>query len=244
MYGLIGKKLGHSFSADFFNEKFKREGIDNRYYLFEIPSITDFPTLLKENPQLEGLNVTIPYKQEVIPYLDSLSEEASEINAVNVIKFIKEGDKTVLKGYNSDCIGFKESLEPLLHPAIRKGLILGTGGASKAVAYVLNKLGIGYKFVSRNPQPGQFSYEDLDDQVIREHLLIVNTTPLGMYPAIENCPPIPYQFLTKDHICYDLVYNPEQTLFMKLSKEEGATVKNGLEMLYLQAIEAWRIWNQ
>lgn len=244
MYGLIGKKVGHSFSADFFNKKFQKEGIDNSYLLFPLPSIDVFPTLLEENPDLEGLNVTIPYKQEVIKFLDSLSEEAIEIGAVNVIKFTKENGITYLKGYNSDCIGFRDSIKPLITPEIKKALILGTGGASKAVAYVLKNLGIDITFVSRNPKKGQLSYNRLDEEIINDNLLIVNTTPLGMFPDTETYPPIPYQFLSDKHICYDVVYNPEETEFMKKSKERGATVKNGLEMLRLQALAAWEIWNK
>lgn len=242
MYGLIGKKLGHSFSAEFFNEKFKNEGIDESYQLLPIPSINDFPSLLIKYPDLKGVNVTIPYKQEVIPFLDEISSEAEKIGAVNVIKITRLKDKIYLKGYNSDCIGFKISLEPLLKEKIKDALILGTGGASKAVAYVLSELGIKYKFVSRNPSANQLSYSELDKSILEKHLLIVNTTPLGMYPDIKNCPPIPYQFLSSSHICYDLVYNPEETQFMKNAAEFGAIVKNGLEMLILQALASWDFW--
>ncbi|MCH5235737.1 MAG: shikimate dehydrogenase [Muribaculaceae bacterium] len=244
MYGLIGKKIGHSFSANFFNNKFQQEGIDNRYELFPLPSIDVFPTLLEENPDLEGLNVTIPYKQEVIKYLDSLSEDAIEIGAVNVIKFTKEGDITYLTGYNSDSIGFRDSLIPLMRPEIKKALVLGTGGASKAVTYVLKNLGLDVTLVSRTPKEGELGYDQLDKDIISDNLLIVNTTPLGMYPDVETFPPIPYQFLTDKHICYDVVYNPEETEFLKKAKEMGAAVKNGIEMLHLQAIAAWDIWNK
>lgn len=244
MYGLIGKKLGHSFSADFFNKKFQQEGIDNHYLLFPLSSIDVFPSLLEENPDLEGLNVTIPYKQEVIKYLDSLSEDAIEIGAVNVIKISLNRDSPYLKGYNTDCIGFQNSLLPLLNPEIKKALILGTGGASKAIAYVLNKLGIQITFVSRNPQKDQLGYDQLDNEIINNNLLIVNTTPLGMYPDIETYPPLPYQFITAKHVCYDLVYNPEETEFMRRSRAMGAKVKNGLEMLHLQALAAWAIWTE
>lgn len=243
MYGLIGKKLGHSFSADFFNKKFKTEGIDESYQLFPLASIDEFPSLLKKHPDLNGLNVTIPYKQQVIPFLDELSEEAEKIGAINVIKINKRGNKLFLKGYNSDAIGFRDSLLPLLNPEIQNALILGTGGASKAVAYVLKQLGLNITFVSRNPvENNQISYNQLTPDIISDNLLIVNTTPLGMYPDIDNCPPIPYQYLTPRHLCYDIVYNPMETKFMKLSSEHGALVKNGIDMLKGQAVAAWDIW--
>ena len=244
MYGLIGKKLGHSFSADFFNNKFAREGINDHYYLFPLEEISEFPHLLLENPDLEGLNVTIPYKQQLIPYLNSLSEEAEKIGAVNVIKFQRDGKDLKLIGYNSDCIGFKISLLPLLHDKIKKALVLGTGGASKAVSYVLKNLGLEVNFVSRKPGENLLTYEDLDQDIMKENLLIVNTTPLGMFPEIESYPPIPYHFLTPLHVCYDLVYNPLETLFMKKASEQGAVVKNGLEMLEQQALAAWDIWRK
>lgn len=247
MYGLIGKKLVHSFSASFFNDKFRKEGINETYKLLPIPDIDCLPGLIAENPDLKGLNVTIPYKEEVIPFLNYLSPDAREIGAVNVIQINRSGNEIELKGYNSDCIGFKNSLLPLLSPNFLqvkpKALILGTGGASKAVAYVLKNLGIEYTFVSRNPDAGQLSYADLKQECLKSHFLIVNTTPLGTYPDVDKFPPIPYDYLTPDHICYDLVYNPEETEFLKKSKERGATVKNGLEMLHLQALAAWVIWN-
>ena len=244
MYGLIGKKLSHSFSADFFNKKFAEEGIDATYHLLPLETIKDFPGLLQSNPEIKGLNVTIPYKEEVIPYLTELSEEAREIGAVNVIKFIEEKNNLKLVGYNSDCIGFRDSLQPLLRKDIEKALILGTGGASKAVSYVLNNLGIDFKFVSRTPKEGQLTYEDLDKQIMKDHLLIINTTPLGMFPDIKSCAPVPYEELTERHICYDLVYNPGETEFLKRSAKYGAITKNGLEMLHLQALAAWNIWNR
>ena len=243
MYGLIGKKLGHSFSADFFNKKFEKEGIDESYHLFPLESIEKFPELLDSQPELKGLNVTIPYKQEVMRYLDEIDDDAEKIGAINVIKISNKGAEKYLKGYNSDYIGFLSSLQPLLTPEIKSGLILGTGGASKAVAYALKKLGIDVTFVSRNPLPGQLSYEDLDEDIINRNLLIVNTTPLGMSPDISSYPPIPYHYLTDKHLCYDLVYNPLETEFLKRCKEQGTQVKNGLEMLYNQALAAWDIWN-
>ena len=244
MYGLIGKKIGHSFSADFFNKKFQKEGINNSYQLFPLESIELLPKLLETHQDLEGLNVTIPYKVEVIPYLDDLSQDAKEMGAVNVIKISRKEGKTFLKGYNSDCIGFRESLKPMLRSDIQKALILGTGGASKAVAYALKQLGIEYTFVSRTPKDGQLSYKDLSQEIIKNHLLIVNTTPLGMFPDVDSYPSIPYQFLTPRHVCYDVVYNPLETSFMKKSAQEGAIVSNGLAMLKLQALLAWDIWNE
>lgn len=244
MYGLIGKKINHSFSANYFNKKFKDEGIDEVYELFPLPSIEEFPALLESHPDLKGLNVTIPYKQEVIKYLDGLSEECRQIGAVNVIKFNRKDDKLTLIGYNSDYIGFKDSLIPLITKDIKNALVLGTGGASKAVCYVLETLGINYKLVSRDPSKGDLTYSQLDKEIIENNLLIVNTTPLGMFPEIDSFPPIPYQFLTPRHVCYDLVYNPMETKFMKLSQAHGSKVKNGLEMLHLQAVGAWEIWNK
>lgn len=243
MYGLIGKKIGHSFSADFFNKKFQKEGIDESYHLFPLDSIKQFPQLLENHKDLKGLNVTIPYKIEVIPYLNILSDEAAEIGAVNVIKIENRGGEKFLSGYNSDSIGFKESLIPLLRPDIKKALVLGTGGASKAVVYALKQLGITYTNVSRTPKMGHLSYEELDSKVIKDNLLIVNTTPLGMYPDIDSFPPIPYEYITPEHVCYDLVYNPDVTTFMKKAMSQGAKATNGLEMLRLQALAAWDIWN-
>lgn len=243
MYGLIGKKLGHSFSANFFNKKFLNEGIDESYQLFPLDSVSEIQSLLKNNNNLKGLNVTIPYKQTIIPYLNDISEEAREIGAVNVIKIFQNSDSIILKGYNSDYKGFLESLKPLITPSMKKALILGTGGASKAVAYSLKKLGMMFKFVSRNPSADQFSYKDLNKEILSDYHIIINTTPLGMWPDIESFPPIPYHFLTPEHLCYDLVYNPLETSFMKMSAENGAKVKNGLEMLEKQALAAWEIWN-
>lgn len=242
MYGLIGKKLGHSFSADFFNKKFKEENIDEVYRLFPLESVAFLPALIKDNPDLKGLNVTIPYKEDVISYLDEISPEAREIGAVNVMKILRHDSGIFLKGYNTDAIGFKYSLLPLLTPDIRKALVLGSGGASKAVRFVLNSLGIYVTGVSRTEKPGYITYDELNNDIIKDNLLIVNTTPLGMFPDTETCPPIPYQFLTTSHVCYDLVYNPEETLFLKKSKNAGAKIKNGLEMLWQQALAAWDIW--
>lgn len=246
LYGLVGHPLSHSFSATFFNEKFKKENIDAEYLNFDISSISHFTSLIDRFPEIEGLNVTIPYKEKVIDFLDLMDEEAQSIGAVNVVKVYKDGHKRILKGYNSDIIGFTESIKPLLDHNHKKALILGTGGASKAVAFGLKKLGMDYKYVSRNPdmEKGIISYSDITESIINEYTVIVNTTPLGMYPNIDNCPDIPYYMLTEKHLCYDLVYNPEITKFMRLSSSHGAVVKNGYDMLLLQALAAWKIWNE
>lgn len=243
MYGLIGKPLGHSFSATYFNDKFHREGIKEQYNLFPLESIKEFPELMKSEPSLKGLNVTIPYKQEILPFLDYISDEAKQIGAVNVVKIIRDGYNIRTKGFNSDVIGFEESLKPEINPDIKNALVLGTGGASKAVVFVLNKLGIRPTLVSRNPKDGQIGYEDISEKIINDNLLIVNTTPLGMSPEINACPPIPYQWITDRHVAFDLIYNPEETLFLKKAKKQGAKTVNGLKMLYLQAEGAWAIWN-
>ena len=243
-YGLIGYPLGHSFSKKFFNDKFATEGIDAQYINFEIPSIDDFPYVIADNPELRGLNVTIPYKQQVMQYLDAISPEAEAIGAINVIKVEHNGGKTTLTGYNSDVIGFVNSLRPLLQPHHKKALILGTGGASKAIHYGLTeKLGIEPLFVSRTPREGMITYGDITVDMLKDYEVIVNCTPTGMFPHIDECPPLPYEALTPDNLLYDLVYNPEETLFMKKGKEQGTIVKSGLEMLLLQAIAAWDFWN-
>lgn len=244
-YGLLGYPLGHSFSKNYFNQKFEAEHIDAEYVNFEIPQIKEIKNVLKENPELNGLNVTIPYKEQVIPYLDELDPDARLIGAVNVIKF-KKGlfGKTKLVGYNSDIIGFKRSIEPLLKPTHQKALILGTGGASKAVYQGLKQLGVGSTFVSRSKKDGCITYGEITPKIMAQYTVIVNTTPLGMFPHIDACPDIPYDELTPDHVLYDLLYNPDETLFMRKGKERGATVKNGLEMLLLQAFAAWQIWQK
>ncbi|MBR5332667.1 MAG: shikimate dehydrogenase [Muribaculaceae bacterium] len=244
LYGLVGYPLGHSFSESFFNNKFNSEGIDAQYLNFEIPSIGDFKTVINNNSNLHGLNITIPYKEQVIPFLDDIDTNATEIGAVNVIKFIRNGNKLILKGFNSDVIGFCNSLKPLLKPHHTHALVLGTGGAAKAITYGLKSLGIEPTYVSRTKQEGIFTYDELTPEIMGKHQVIVNTTPTGMYPHVDTCPNIPYQLLTPKHLCYDVVYNPEVTLFMKKSQEHGAVVKNGLEMLILQALAAWEIWNK
>lgn len=246
VYGLIGFPLGHSFSKNYFNDKFAAEGIDAEYVNFEIPDIGDLMEVFAENPNLAGLNVTIPYKQQVIPYMDEMDAEAAEIGAVNVIKIIRDArdpEDVTLKGYNSDVIGFRDSMRPLLTPARTKALILGTGGASKAVAYGLATMGVESKFVSRSYGKGDLTYGQLTPAIISEHKIIVNTTPVGMYPHTDECPDIPYDALTPEHLLYDLLYNPDVTLFMAKGAEHGAETKNGLEMLLLQAFAAWTIWN-
>ena len=240
-YGLIGYPLGHSFSRKFFTEKFEKEDIDAQYLNFEISSIEEFPDIIKNNPQLRGLNVTIPYKQQVMQYLDDISPEAKAIGAVNVIKIAKGG----LKGYNSDVIGFVESIKPLLKPHHQKALILGTGGASKAINYGLKeKLGIETLFVSRTARENIITYNDITREVLQEYEVIVNCSPVGMFPHVDECPALPYEAMNENHLLYDLVYNPLETLFMKKGAGQGATVKNGLEMLHLQAIASWKFWEK
>lgn len=245
-YGLIGYPLKHSFSIGYFNEKFEAENIDAQYVNFEIPDIRDFMEVIEENPNLCGLNVTIPYKEQVIPYLDELDKNTAKIGAVNVIKIIRlPKGKVKLVGYNSDIVGFTQSIEPLLQPHHTKALILGTGGASKAVFHGLDNLGIKATFVSRTKKSDDIlTYRELTPEIMQEHTVIVNTTPLGMYPKVDFCPDIPYDQLTPNHLLYDLLYNPNETLFMKKGKEKGAVVKNGLEMLLLQAFASWEIWNK
>ncbi len=245
-YGLIGYPLGHSFSKNFFNEKFLSENIDAEYVNFEIPTIEEFPKIIQMNPNLCGLNVTIPYKEQIIPFLDELDKDAAAIGAVNVVKPVHDAKgRTKLIGYNSDIIGFTRSIESLLEPHHQKALILGTGGASKAIHHGLLQLGLETIFVSRNPKNSStIAYADLTPEIMDEYKVIVNCTPVGMYPRADECPDIPYHLLTPKHLLYDLLYNPSTTLFMKKGAENGAIVKNGLEMLLLQAFAAWDIWNQ
>jgi shikimate dehydrogenase len=241
-YGLIGYPLKHSFSISYFNDKFEAENINARYVNFEISSIKELPTILKENPQLQGLNVTIPYKEQVIPYLDNLSDNAKLIGAVNVIKIDRSKKKIKLTGYNSDIIGFKESITPLLQPHHKKALVLGTGGAAKAVFVGLQQLGVEPIYVSRKKSDNGWSYDELTPEIMAEYSVIVNCTPVGMFPHVDESPNIPYQHVTDQHLAYDLLYNPDETLFMKNCKKQGATVKNGLEMLLLQAFAGWNFW--
>ena len=241
-FGLIGYPLGHSFSKKFFTEKFEKENIHAQYDLYPLENIRQFTNLIT-SVELTGLNVTIPYKEQVIPFLDELDATAAEIGAVNVIKFSRKDGKLHLKGYNSDAIGFENAIRPFLKSYHKQALILGTGGASKAVDYTLRKLGITTTFVSRKSSPGILCYQDLNKQVMTNNLLIVNCTPLGMHPSTENCPDIPYDSLSPKYLLYDVIYKPDETLFMKKGKEKGAVTVNGLEMLYGQAVAAWEIWN-
>ena len=244
-YGLIGYPLGHSFSISYFNQRFHDEDIDAVYENFEIPTIDILPEVLSQNPELKGLNVTIPYKEKVIPFLDSISPEARAIGAVNVIRVIHEGKNIKLKGYNSDVIGFTQSIEPMLEKKWhQKALILGTGGASKAIDYGLRNLGLETVFVSRYERPGTIQYERITPEVVKEYNVIVNCTPLGMYPKTEECPQLPYEAMDSHTILYDLIYNPDETLFMRKGAAQGAQVKNGLEMLLLQAFASWEFWHE
>jgi shikimate dehydrogenase len=241
-FGLIGYPLSHSFSKKYFSEKFLREGIsDCHYELYELATLGDFKGWMNALPHLTGLNVTIPYKQEVIPFLDRLDPKAAEIGAVNVIK--KERDGSFV-GYNSDYYGFKSSLQTFLGGVYpERALVLGTGGASKAVVVALKDLGIVPQYVSRKVDQQALAYEELTSAMMSSYKLIVNTTPLGMYPHVEACPPVPYKALGADHYLYDLVYNPVETLFMQKGLSQGAHVINGLDMLIAQAEKAWEIWN-
>ncbi len=242
-YGLIGYPLIHSFSRDFFNEKFENEGIDATYINYEILDVADLLEIVHTTWELRGLNVTIPYKEQVLPLLDELSPEAEAVGAVNVIKVLHDKDKVRLKGHNSDVTGFVKSLEPLLEPHHRKALVLGTGGAGKAVIYGLRKLGLEARFVSRTKKPGCLTYEEVTPEMMKEYNVIVNCTPMGMFPNVDTCPQLPYEAMDSHTLLYDLVYNPERTLFLKKGEERLATTKNGLEMLLLQAFIAWDIWN-
>ncbi len=250
IFGLIGYPLGHSFSKKYFTEKFAKEGIANAAYeLFPLENIELFPELLANQPILRGINVTIPYKEQVIPYLTRLDPAAQRIGAVNVIKREADGSTT---GYNSDYFGFKSTLEGFLQKYYvaegknlrkLKALILGTGGASKAVRIALEDMDIEYVYVSRRGGEGVYSYDDLTERAMEKHLLIINTTPLGMYPEVDVFPPLPYEWLTADHLLYDLVYNPEQTMFLQKGAERGAKTFGGLPMLHAQAEKSWEIWN-
>jgi len=244
LYGIVGFPLTHSFSPRYFTGKFEREGIDAEYVKFEIPDISLFPEIIFSNVNLKGLNVTIPYKEQIMKYLDRLDSQAEDIGAINVIKVQRDNDKVELIGYNSDIVGFQNSIQPLLDKSAHaQALILGTGGASKAVAKGLENLNIDFVFVSRTAKAGQLTYQDLTREVINKYKVIVNTSPLGTYPDIDAAPDIPYQYISSDHLLYDLVYNPAETKFLRLGKEQGAIVKNGVEMLELQALAAWDIWN-
>lgn len=245
-FGLIGYPLGHSFSKKFFTEKFENEGLsENEYVNFEIDSIAKFPSIFDQHDNIRGLNCTIPYKQQIMTFLDEIDEEAKQVGAVNTVKPLYSANGLRLKGYNTDIIGFERSLSPMIGTDHTKALILGTGGASKAVKHVLKKLGITFLSASIEEElfESEIRYKDIDEKLIAESTIIINATPLGTYPKVDTCPDIPYEFITSKHVLFDLVYNPEVTLFMKNGLDNGATVKNGLEMLHGQAIAAWEIWN-
>ena len=261
-FGLLGHPLGHSFSREFHNHRFAELKVNARYDNYDLDDIAAFPDLLREHPDLSGLNVTIPYKQQVMAYLDELDPLAARIGAVNVVKIRRLTDGAeacntkvpgfYLKGFNSDIVGFCDSLRPMLVAAgldavqagkeSRKALVLGTGGASKAVYEGLKDLGFEPVWVSRTPAPGRLTYGDLTSEVMASHRVIVNCTPLGMFPNVDTCPDLPYALLTPSHVCFDCVYNPAETLFMKKAAERGAAVKCGYDMLVGQAIESYRIW--
>jgi shikimate dehydrogenase len=241
-FGLLGRNINYSFSKGYFTEKFENKNFEGcTYENFDIPEITSFPEIIKNNPDLKGLNVTIPYKEVVIPYLDKLSKKAALIGAVNTIKITKKGK---LKGYNTDYYGFKKSLKPLLKKHHKKALILGTGGASKGVAYALGELDILYTFVSREAKSNAISYDQINAATFDNYQIIINSTPIGTSPNIEAFPLIPYEFFTKKHIAFDLIYNPAETQFLKKAAAQGAQIKNGLDMLIFQAEKAWEVWNK
>lgn len=244
-FGLIGFPLSHSFSKKYYIEKFEREGITGvEYELFPIASIDQFPHLIETHPALAGVNVTIPHKISVMQYLDHLSDEARAIDAVNCIQIQRQpGATPILTGYNTDVYGFEQSLKPLLRNHHSQALVLGNGGAAKAVFYALTRLGITYKVVSRTPGAGQWGYDGLTPDIMDTHTLVINTTPLGTHPNVSECPDIPYTMLSDRHLLYDLVYNPAVTEFLRRGQNQGATTKNGLEMLELQAERNWEIWN-
>lgn len=241
-FALLGRNISYSFSKGYFTDKFNSENfVGCTYENFDIPEITGFPDVIKNTPDLKGLNVTIPYKETILPFLDKLSKKATLIGAVNTIKITKKGN---LKGYNTDYYGFKKSLQPLLLPHHKKALILGTGGASKGVAFALDELGITYTFVSRESTENTIDYNRINATTFDNYHIIINATPVGTSPDVEAFPLIPYEFFTNMHIAYDLIYNPAETQFLKKAKQQGAQIKNGHDMLIFQAEKAWKIWNK
>jgi len=245
-FGLIGHRLGYSFSQKYFTEKFILENLPEHEYLnFELDSIDEFPGVFEKGKNICGLNCTIPYKQQIMAFLDEIDPEAAQIGAVNTVKITFQNGKRNLKGFNTDVYGFEKSLQPMLGTKHRKALILGTGGASKAIKHVLNKLKISYLSASIEDQlfENEIRYNQITEELLKEYLIIIHATPIGTFPNVDNCPDIPYEFITSEHVLFDLVYNPEETLFLKKGKAQGAKTKNGLEMLHLQAIRAWEIWN-
>lgn len=245
-FGLIGHRLGYSFSRNFFMEKFHQENLaDYEYVNFELDSIDEFPGIFEQGRNICGLNCTIPYKQQIMQFMDEIDPEAAQIGAVNTVKITWQDGRRFLKGFNTDIYGFEHSLRPMLEAKHKKAIILGKGGASKAIMHILNKLQIDYVSVTRNDQilEKEIRYADINEQLLKETLVVIQATPVGTFPNVDQCPNIPYQYLTSDHVCYDLIYNPEETLFLKKAKAQGAQIKNGLEMLHLQALKAWEIWN-
>lgn len=243
-YGLIGYPLGHSFSVPYFQKKFEENGIDAVYENFPIEDIARFPALIEDEDELEGLNVTVPYKEQVIPYLDVLSKTARQIRAVNTIRVCRRDGRVALIGHNTDVIGFERSLKEHIKDHHKSALVLGSGGSSKAVLFVLEELGIKFRVVSRNQGEGLSTYGDLNENIISDTLLIINTTPLGMFPQTDTFPDIPYAAITSDHLLFDLVYNPSETRFLALGKEQGAAIVNGDDMLVYQAEGSWDRWNR
>lgn len=240
-YGLVGRDISYSFSRGYFTKKFEKEQLSCTYQNFDLKSIEELEEIVKNTENLKGLNVTIPYKEQVIPLLDKLNKQAKKIGAVNTIKF----KKNRLIGYNTDYYGFKKSLKPVLQKHHNKALILGTGGASKAISHALKSLNIKHHLVSRSKRKGvKYTYNDLTEKIINKHKIIINCTPLGTFPNIDQCPNIPYNGITSFHILYDLIYNPDRTEFLKRGEQQGATLINGLRMLELQAEKSWEIWNK
>lgn len=244
-FGLIGYPLEHAFSHKYFAEKFKKEGInDAKYKLFSISEISKIKNIIVSHPKLIGLNVTTPYKELVIPYLDDIDQTILKLATVNTVKIIRDGEKFHLKGFNTDIHGLNKTFDQLNLKSDAKALILGSGGSGKTIAFVLNNRGIETKNVSRNPSNlQQISYQKLNESIINEYKLIINASPVGMFPKVDNAPTIPYEFITEEHTCLDLVYNPAETLFLKKCKGNGAKILNGLTMLYEQADKSWEIWN-
>jgi len=246
MYGLVGKKLSHSFSPRYFNGKFQKLGIKAEYRLFEIESADRIPEIVVQNPGLKGLNVNVPYKKQVLAYLHYTDRPAQETGAVNTIKINRKNKEPELRGYNTDIVGFEYALQLFLKPRARlKALVLGTGGSAMSVAWVLKKLDVPFVFVSRRSKDkNQMGYSDIDAKILEEYKLVVNATPVGMYPDTDQFPQIPYDLLNNTHFLFDLIYNPGETLFLKMGKEKGAAISNGLEMLKMQARASWNIWRQ
>jgi shikimate dehydrogenase len=243
-FGLIGYPLGHSFSVSFFSEKFNREGIDASYRNFPLERVSEFENLIKTETNLYGLNVTVPYKQAIIPYLDALSKTARDIKAVNTICFCRKDERKALTGHNTDVIGFERSLKSHLKKQHNSALVLGTGGSSRAVTYVLKQMGIPYHLISREEGEGKINYSALDPEMVASSPLIINCTPLGMSPGVDVCPDIPYEAISSRHLLFDLIYNPEKTLFLARGEDRGAAIINGYEMLTYQAEASWEIWNR